>query len=95
MSHHRMKSRSSKRRSAPVLYWMPGQGKELGRGFASLKRYAPAPAQRVTMARTGQLFHLFLDEVYVDTFLSPAVSNSFESQATEAHVQAVADAVRV
>lgn len=81
MSGRRLASKSSKKRSAPILFYMPDGSDALDRWYARRdERYDPAPSSRISLARTGSMFHLFIDQLYVDSYLSPAISNSFESQ---------------
>lgn len=79
-------------KSAPILYTLPDAFFDVSwPGERMHPRYAPAPAwaeasvvpEHAVFVQTGQLFHLFVDRDYIDTFLSPDISNLFESQARE------------
>lgn len=67
------------RSSAPLLYYMPGpDDRTLSRPLEP--HLVERPEQHVELARTGQLFHVFVKGRYLDTYLSPAISNSYLGQ---------------
>lgn len=103
MKRTRLASNSTGKRSAPILYYMPERALPgaWARERASYAQQAFLPhegpdgfSEHVALVATGQIFHLFVHKRYVDSFLSPDISNLFEKQIREPHVTAAVAEIR-
>jgi hypothetical protein len=88
MSRFRLKSRTTGALSAPILFYLPEGSVSLHGWYARKERYAHRPESRFHLSRTGQLFHFFVDDGYVASFLSPAISDTFKDDTREPHIAA-------